>query len=68
MSTIEWFAVAVIGLAVAVIVGFSIYKTRKDEQKVHSESQQSDRTQETQVMTGRPEAPANNPMQKPIAY
>ena len=67
MSPIEWFAVAVIGLVVVAIVGFSIYKTRKDEQKVHAEAQQSDRTQEAQVMTGRPEATAKNPLQKPIA-
>jgi hypothetical protein len=67
MATIEWFAVAVIGLVVAVIVGASIYKTAKDEKQVQQEAQQSDRTQETQVMTGRPEAPANNPLQKPIA-
>ncbi|MFT3880761.1 MAG: hypothetical protein QM703_13990 [Gemmatales bacterium] len=67
MSTIEWFVLAVIGLIVSTIVGVSLFKTRKDEEKVNAIEQPSDRTQETQVMTGRPEAPINNPIQKPVA-
>jgi len=64
MSTIEWFVVAVIAAIVVVVIAVSLFKTGKHKDRA---TEKADRTNETQVMTGRPETPIDRPIRKPLA-